>query len=146
MVLRTPLTVQRMPSKSDYLPPCSVISLEPTAMLTFDGNLKANVALEPCHMRKSFNTLAALARNHIGLPRYLKFVESWIEIADGRSMPGNTIRLRSFRVRLVALPSLAAFLSKKSKWRIALIGWEPTHRSVALYAPSISQPIFCLPP
>ena len=35
-------------------------------MLTFNGNLKVDVALEPCDMRKSFNTLAVLARNHLG--------------------------------------------------------------------------------
>lgn len=36
-------------------------------MLSFNGNLKVYVALKPCGMRKSFNGLAAVARNTIGM-------------------------------------------------------------------------------
>jgi transposase len=36
-------------------------------MLTFNGSLKVYVALEACDMRKSFNTLAELVRNHLQL-------------------------------------------------------------------------------
>jgi transposase len=36
-------------------------------MFTFNGNLKVYVALKPCDMRKSFNGLAAVARNTIGI-------------------------------------------------------------------------------
>lgn len=36
-------------------------------MLTFNGNLRVYVALQPCDMRKSFNTLAVLVRNQLGL-------------------------------------------------------------------------------
>ena len=34
-------------------------------MLNFNGNLKVHVALEPCDMRKSFNGLSVIVRNHL---------------------------------------------------------------------------------
>ena len=33
----------------------------------FNGSLKVYLALEPCHMRKNFNTLATLVRNPLQL-------------------------------------------------------------------------------
>ena len=35
-------------------------------MITFNGNLKVYVALQPCDMRKSFNGLSELARSQLG--------------------------------------------------------------------------------
>ncbi len=36
-------------------------------MLTFNGNLRVYVAMEPCDMRKSFNGLSEIVRGHLGV-------------------------------------------------------------------------------
>ncbi len=61
--------------------------------LTFNGNLKVHVALEPCDMRKSFHGLCALVRNHRELDRAI----GWLGALKG---DGLREEAEGFRVML----------------------------------------------
>ena len=57
-------------------------------MLSFNGNLKVYVALEPCDMRKSYNGLSNLVRNHPDLA----MLTDGIDLRDGFQRPWYEIR------------------------------------------------------